>query len=445
MLDPEITHKVVGLINNRKDQIIGFLQDLVRIPSVMVTGEEKRCQEFVANKLRSLGCNVDAWEADWETIRRAVSPKTGKSLYVPVESWMPNYEGFRNRPNVVGVLKGSGGGRSLLMNGHVDVVPAGSAQKWTHDPWGGQISGGMVYGRGAEDMKAGVAAMIIAIDCIVTAGIKLKGDVILESVVDEETGGNGTLACLLRGYRADAGIFTEPTDMEIQVQSCGAQYFKFSVPGKLVHLANKNNGVNAIRKAMKIIDALDDWESYRSLKGNVKYPEHSRWTPSFPLECGAISAGSLTSFEIESPAELCVVGGAYQSMPHESIEDVNNDLKEFIMRVSSTDPWLREHPPKVEFIGLAYEGATLDSNHPIVGTLAQSFRQALDKEPKVSVGHSGNDMRLYTNHGETPSLVFGPGSGRTAHFADECVSVDQYLDAVKVLATATMNWCGYEG
>ena len=444
MLDPKLLGKVLNVIDEKRDELIGFLQDLVRIPSVMVTHEEKKCQEFIATKLRAIGCNVDLWETDWETLKRATSPKTGKPLYVPVETWMPNYEGLKNRPNVVGVLKGTGGGPSLLMNGHADVVPAGPLDRWSYNPWAATIDGGMLYGRGAEDMKAGLAAMILAVDCIASAGIKLKGDVVLESVVDEETGGNGTLACLLKGYRADAGIFTEPTDLEIHTQTSGAQYFKFSVVGKLVHLANKDEGVNAIHKAMKIVDALKDWESYRNLKGHEKYPMHRRWTNPFPVECGAIRAGSLDSFEIESPAELCVVGGAYQSMPHEDIEDVNNDLKDFIMKVSSLDPWLKEHPPKVEFIGLAYEGAIVDTRHSIVGTLAQAYDQALNLKPKVSVSHSGNDMRLYTNHGDTPSIVFGPGSGKTAHFANECVSIKQYLDSIKVLAATTMQWCGCE-
>jgi len=384
------------------------------------------------------------WETDWGAIRNAMSPKTGRSLYVPVETWMPDYQGFKNRPNVVGVLKGSGGGRSLLLNGHVDVVPPGPREKWTHDPWGAEIDGGKLYGRGAEDMKAGAAAMVIALDCIASAGVRLKGDIIVESVIDEETGGNGTLACLLRGYRADAGIFTEPTDMEIHIQTSGAQYFKFSVTGKLTHLANKYDGVNAIHKAMKIIEAIKDWESYRTVKGHERYPLHRRWPIPFPVECGAISAGSLNSFEIESPAELCVVGGAYQSMPHERIEDVNEDLKEFIMRVASIDPWLRENPPKVEFIGLAYEGAMVDPSDPIVGALSHAHGQVLGTGARVAANHSGNDMRLYTNHGDTPSVVFGPGSGRTAHFPDEYVQLDQYLNAIKILSATAIEWCGYE-
>jgi len=444
MLDSRVQDRLFKSFNDRREEMIRFLQGLVRIPSIMVTGKERECQEFVASRLAKIGCTVDKWESDWDAVKRAVSSKTGRPLYVPVETWMPSYQGFKNRPNVVGVLKGSGGGRSLLLNGHVDVVPAGARERWTRDPWSAEIDDGKLYGRGAEDMKAGAAAMIMALDCIVSAGIKLKGDTIVQSVIDEETGGNGTLACLLRGYRADAGIFTEPTDMEIHIQTSGAQYFKFSVTGKLTHLANKYDGVNAIHKATKIIEAIKDWESYRTMKGHEMYPMHRRWPIPFPVECGAISAGSLSSFEIESPAELCVVGGAYQSMPHERIEDVNEDLSEFILKVASTDPWLREHPPKVEFIGLAYEGGMVDPSHPIVGALSHAYSQVLDAKAKVAANHSGNDMRLYTNHGDTPSVVFGPGSGRSAHFPDEYVSLDQYLDAIRILSVTMTEWCGHE-
>ena len=131
-------------------------------------------------------------------------------------------------------------------------------------------------------------------------------------------------------------------------------------------------------------------------------------------------------------------------MPHERIENVNEDLKEFIMKAASTDPWLRDHPPKVEFIGLAYEGAIVDPSHPIVGALGQGYSQVMDAKAKVAADHSGNDMRLYTNHGDTPSVVFGPGSGRTAHFPDEHVPLDQYIDAIKILAATAVEWCGHE-
>jgi acetylornithine deacetylase len=444
MVDQRIRSKVLATVGERKDQMIEFLQDLVRVPSVMVTPGEKKCQELVADRLRRIGCDVDVWEPDWEEIKRAVSKETGESIYLPVETWMPTYEGFENRPNVVGVLKGPGEGRSLLMNGHVDVVPPGLVEKWKHDPWGASIEGDLLYGRGSVDMKAGLAAMILAVECIVSAGIRLKGDVVLESVIDEETGGNGTLACILRGYRADAGIFTEPTELEICTAHSGAQFFRISVPGKMVHIGYKDDGINAIEKAMKIIDTLKDWEHNRTTEGHERYPKYRRYQTPFPLVCGAINAGSEMLIP-ECPAELCVLEGAYQSMPDERIEEVNMRLKDFVLKAASTDPWLRDHPPQVEFIGLCYEGARIDPDHALMQTLSESYRQTLNKQPRITAFPTGCDMRLYTNHGGTPSLIFGPGSARRAHFVDECVSIEQYLDAIKILALTTVDWCRYEG
>ena len=442
-MESDIRNSLLRIINEKRDEYVKFLQELVRIPSVMVTDGERTAQEFISKKMQSVGCSVDMWETDWNELKNAKSKTTGQSLYVPVETWMTNYKGLKDRPNVVGVHRGKGDGRSLLLNGHVDVVPPGAVAKWKHGPWSGDIEDGLLYGRGAVDMKAGLAAMILAVDCVQSAGLRLKGDVILESVVDEETGGNGTLACMLRGYKADAGVFTEPTEMEIAVADSGAQFFRISVPGKMVHIGYKNEGVNAIEKAAKIIAALNDWESHRTTEGHRKYPEYRRYVTPFPLVCGAISAGAEMVIP-ECPAELCVVEGAYQSMPDEAIADVNKDIENFISKTASTDPWMSEHPPKVEFIGLTYEGARVEANHPIVNALSHAFAETLNTSPTISAFPTGCDMRLYTNHGDTPSVIFGPGSGRKAHFIDEYVPVDQYIDAIKVLAFLIPNWCDYE-
>jgi acetylornithine deacetylase len=433
--------KIVKTVDEKSGEYVKFLRELVRIPSVMVTDEEKKAQQFVSKKLENLGCLVDVWETDWDELKNAISKRTGKPLYVPVETWITDYQGLKNRPNVVGAWKGTGGGRSLILNGHVDVVPPGVLDRWTHDPWGGEIEDGLLYGRGATDMKAGVAAMILALDCIKSVGVRLKGDVILESVIDEETGGNGTLGCMLRGYRADAGIFTEPTNLEVAVSHSGAQFFRVNVPGKMVHIGYKDEGINAIEKGAKIITALADWEAYRTRTGHQKYPEYRRYLTPFPLVCGAIKAGTEMVIP-ECPAELCTIEGAFQSMPDEEISEVNSDLEAFISKAASIDPWMRDHPPKIEFFGLTYEGARVDPAHPLVRMITDTFQETLGKAATVSAFPTGCDMRLYTNHGDTPSIIFGPGSARNAHFVDEYVPLSQYLDSIKILAVFIANWCG---
>ena len=160
MQESSIRNNLLRVIDDKRDECVQFLQELVRIPSVMLTDGEKIAQEFISKKMQSIGFFVDMWETDWDELKNAKSKTTGQSLYVPVETWIPDYKGLKNRPNVVGVQRGKGDGRSLLLNGHIDVVPPGAVEKWKHDPWGAHIEDGLLYGRGAVDMKAGVAAMM---------------------------------------------------------------------------------------------------------------------------------------------------------------------------------------------------------------------------------------------------------------------------------------------
>lgn len=289
-------------------------------------------------------------------------------------------------------------------------------------------------------MKAGLAAAILAIECIQKANVKLQGNVILESVVDEETGGNGTLACMQKGYRADAGIFAEPTELGISFSHTGEQFFRITVDGKTVHIGNKNEGINAIDKAMKIIRALDRWEERRTKTGYRRFPEFRRYKAPFPIVCGGIRAGPETL--PESPAESCVIEGAFQTMPTEEVSHANASLGRFVRSVASADVWMRRHPPKVEFYGPSFEGSRVKPTHPLIGILGRSAQDVLKRFPLISAFPTSCDMRLCTNHGGTPSLIFGPGSLRRAHFPDEYVELGQYVSAIKVFALAIMNWCG---
>ena len=176
---PEIERQVLDSIDQRRDAIIAFLKELISFPSV--TGDELEIQRFLACKLEMMGLQVDVWEPDHEALKK-------HPAYVPSE------RGYANRPNVVGLYKGSGGGRSLLFNGHVDVIPAGPADSWEHPPWAGEKQGSRIYGRGASDMKSGLDAMTMAMGALLYLKIRLKGDVILEYTMDEEATGKGTLA-----------------------------------------------------------------------------------------------------------------------------------------------------------------------------------------------------------------------------------------------------------
>ena len=204
-MDPAIIDRVTDEVDRRRDELVAFAADLIRIPSETHPpgGDEGPVQRFIEAKLRDIGLDVDVFEP-WSVPGALEHP-----------GWWPGLE-YDDRPNVVGVWTGAAGGRSLILNGHCDVVPAGPHDLWTHDPYGGVVADGRIYGRGASDQKGGIAAMIMAVEVLRHLGLSPRGDVIVESVVNEELGGyNGTVACCAKGYLADAAIVTEPTQLEI--------------------------------------------------------------------------------------------------------------------------------------------------------------------------------------------------------------------------------------
>src|SRR5829696_1265170 len=189
--------KVVDHIDQNRDKAITFLQKMIAIPSV--TGDEAAIQKFVADYMSGIGIEVDMWDTDWEELKN-------HPAYRPVD------RGYEGRPNIVGTLKGSGGGRSLLLNGHTDVIPVGNGEGWSDNPWSASIKDGRIYGRGSADMKSGVASHILAVEFLKSAGVRLKGDVYINVVIDEEVSGHGTLDTVIRGYKAEAGISGETSD-----------------------------------------------------------------------------------------------------------------------------------------------------------------------------------------------------------------------------------------
>jgi len=371
-----------------------------------------------------LGLEVDVWEPDWEELKR-------HPAYIPVEM------GYENRPNVVGVYRGSGGGRSLLFNGHVDVIPA-DPKAWSVDPWAGVVKGGKLYGRGASDMKSGLAAFTMALKTVLDLGFKLKGDVILEYVVDEEFSGHGTLSAVLRGYRADAGISCEASDMQIQPATTGSMWFEIEVEGKTASMSRRWEAVPAIDKAYKIYKAVSELEEIRIQ--DIRHPLYPDNRGSLSLFVGMFNAGTYPS----SIADRAVLKGRMGVLPGEDPVEAQRQLKDYISRVSELDPWLRSHKPRVEFKGYYAEPTEIPADHPIVKTLEKCYMMALRRKPVV-MGHDGAaDTRFLIKYGGTPTPIFGPGTITQMHATDEWVRIKDLVDSVKVLALAILEWCGFE-
>lgn len=414
----KIKKTIFQAIDESKGDIIAFLQKLISIPSV--TGDEKRIQGFVAKKLDRMGLEVDVWEPDWSELKKHPG-------YVAVE------QGYEGRPNVVGRLKGKDG-RSLLFNGHVDVIPA-DPKSWKHNPWRGDIIGDKLYGRGASDMKSGLAAMTLALEHVLSSGIKPKGDIIMEYVVDEERSGNGTLACVIKGYKADAGICCESSDLSVQPASIGRIWFEIEVDGKPAGIARRWEGVDAIEKGYKITKAVQELEKIRISK--LRHPLYSDNRGALPCSVGMFEAGTYPS----AVADKCLLKGSMATLPGEDSNAAKKQLSEHILMIARADPWLKTHPPRIRFTGYFAEPAEIRADHPICKTLASSFEEVTGKVAVVNGRQGAADTRFLIKYGRTPSVIFGPGMTAQMHASDEWVNIRDVTTSVKVLASAIIDWC----
>jgi len=413
--------KVLKLIEQSSTEVISFLRDLVRKPSI--TGQEAEIQGMISDRLKDAGLSVDVWEPDPNVLM-----KHEAYIRTPIET------GYDNRPNVVGILKGTGGGRSLILNGHVDVVTPGPLDRWIHDPWRAEIEGGRLYGRGASDMKSGLAAAIMAVICITRAGMRLKGDTTIEAVVDEEPTGDGTLACIMRGYTADAAILAEATDLEIQPTHTGALGFGLKVMGKAASVSRKWEAVSAIEKGWRACQALQDFEAIRQ-----KDKHHPLYSPqTLSLYPGTFRAGV---YQTILPEEARIEG-IMRTLPNEELSVAKKDFQEYIRAFSQLDPWLRENPIALEWIGYHSAGSEIPVDHVLVKTVGEAFRYCTGLEPKIT-GHIGAaDAKYFTKYSNTPALLFGPGALAQMHATNEYVPLENVVTATKVLASTIIRWCG---
>ncbi len=415
--------RLLQSIEDRRDEIVEFLRKLISFPSV--SGEELEIQEFLADKLKSMGLHIDMWELNDKELKR-------HPAYIPVE------RGYTDRPNVVGVHKGTGNGKSLLLNGHVDVIPSGPLDAWEHQPWSGDIEGNRVYGRGASDMKSGLAAMTMALDSLIRLGVRLKGDVILEYTVDEELSGNGTLACVIKGYRADAGICCETSSLHVQPACIGRIWFDIVVRGKPAGIQRRWEGVNAIEKGYAIVQAISQLENIRI--NNLKHPLYPDNRGALPCMVGSFQCGSFHSAFPDS----CLLQGSIATLPGEETEEVKRSFVEHITIFSKTDPWLKNQPPEVKFIGYCGEPAEIPADHPIVKTVSKSFTSVTSSKPRITGRQGAADTRYLIKYGNTPTVIFGPGLTEQMHATNEWADIDYLITATKVLALTIMDWCGYE-
>jgi acetylornithine deacetylase len=405
------------------DGLLAFLCELIAIRSLAGEPGELAAQEHVADWMRRNGLVVDTWELDFASLRRQ-----------PAFCW----EVERSRGlGVVGTLGEDRGGRSLIFNGHIDVVPAGDAANWRYPPWQGTIADRRVYGRGAVDMKGGLCCALFAAKALSDAGVQLNGRLLLESVIGEEDGGVGTLAAVLRGYTADGAVIVEPTELCVAPAQAGALNFRLTIPGLAAHGCVREEGVSAIEKFFPIYTALMALERERNAA--VHDPLYARYALPYALCIGRVSAGNWAS----SVAESLTCEGRYGLAVGEDIIRAQRQLEETVADAARADPWLHDHPPVVEWWGGQFEPAGIAADHPIATTVAEAYRSATGAEARTEGMTYGADMRLLVNVGNTPTVMFGPGDVRSAHRPDEHVPIADLLAVTRTLALTALRFCGH--
>jgi acetylornithine deacetylase/succinyl-diaminopimelate desuccinylase family protein len=431
-------NEVLSRVDAMRDELVDAIVKAVRIESVNpkypgqiyedVVGGEGEVSKFMAEIYRSAGADVDLF---------AIEP---------------------GRENAVGTIKGTGGGRSLIYNGHVDVVPVGDPDAWTSgSPFSGKLDGDRIWGRGATDMKSGILAQAFAARALHDAGVRLRGDLVLESVVGEESMDHecGVSATVKRGYRADAAVVSEPSapphPLAVVPVTPGLLWFSVTVAGKATHSSMRGQtiraggqgsdvGVNAIDKGFIIFQALRALEEEWGLT-----KQHPLFPPGhFTIHPGVVTGGPngvLVPFFISEfmTTEYCI-----WYSPTDDPEDVKREIETTVKRAAQLDAWLREHPPVVEW-KLHWPANTPDADE-ITEALVQAHESVASGtrfagRPPLA-GFAAVEDATFLTLGGTPAISYGPGDIRVAHAADEFVLIDEVMCATRTFAALAMDWCG---
>jgi acetylornithine deacetylase/succinyl-diaminopimelate desuccinylase family protein len=384
----------------KKPEIEGLVKNLVRIPSHRdAPGREKEVALFLRDFLADEG--IDA-----------------KLRMVE-----------KDRPNVIAILKGSGNGKSLMLNGHTDTVPA---YDMDIEPFTPKVANGRLFGRGSLDMKGGLGSMAIAMVAIKRARIKLGGDLILTAVVGEEEKSEGTEDIVLRGPKADAAIVGEPTDLEIQPTHRGLEWLNIHFYGKAAHGGQADRGINAISMAARFVREVEDGLIPR-LKARKS---HYMLPPT--LNLGVIQGGQQPS----SVADHCVVQIDRRWVPEEKLQQVFTEIYDILDKLKKEDPKFKakliRDPSNMKT--MTHVPNVVSTSHPVVKSLQASAKAVTGKPPKMTSFWGWTDAALLTHFGKIPSVIFGPG-GSGAHARVEYVLTDDLVRCTQIYALTAAEMC----
>lgn len=435
--------KAWSVLDAEPDWPVDLAARLVRIPSVNpkfpegssidISGREAEVQAVLDAELSALGLATRQWDA------------------------------LPGRPNLIAKTEPGVAGKSLILCGHVDVVPVGDAAGWSWPPFCGEVRDGRLLGRGSQDMKAGMACCVGAIRAIRKAGIRLEGQLALHSVVDEEAGGFGAQAAVAAGELADALIVAEPGRGEVFVCEGGLDWLRVTIPGRAGHsslryqgywpqpdaLRNDNAPVSAADIATRFLLALREYEA--GIARAVTHPLMPSGVNHFGVGVVRIGVGLGADGlpQIMSNPGICpdaaIIDIDRKFMPHETTEATRADFEAFVAAFCATDPWLRENPITVEWdlYGLHFPPMNTSPDHPLVQSITAARARLGHAQTRIAGMTGATDAAHYAAAG-VQGLRYGP-AGANQHGADEWADVASIRETTKILAAAIIDWCGVRG
>lgn len=421
-LDPRLEDDLLASVQAHAGSLHELTAALVRFPSLM--GEEASAQDFMEGLFQGMGLRIDRFAVDPRRLQHM------PGYAAPTGAWA-------RHDNVVGVhAPDRSQGRSLILNGHIDVVPVGAAELWTSPPFQPRVHEGRLYGRGAGDMKAGIAAMVTALRALHALGLEPAAPLVLQSVVEEECTGNGALACLERGYRADAAIIPEPFGETVLRAQVGVLWLSVEVLGRPAHVYQAQRGINAIEAAFALFQGLKELEARwnEPAHRHAAFRDHER---PINFNLGRIHGGEWHS----SVATRCVMDIRVGFHPGLSVAQARAEVEAALTRTAAGNARLAQVIHRVSYAGLSSEGCLVDTAHPSIGVLFDSHQRVCGARPQWVDMSGTTDIRVFNLYGDTPATCYGP-EAQHIHGIDESVSLASTERVCAVLALFIARWCG---
>lgn len=399
------------------DELVG----LVRAPTVTGTDAESEMQHLLAARYAAWGLDVDSWRLDLEALR--ADPR-----YPGTEA--PRLEGYGL------VAQTAPGVPALVLQGHVDVVPTGDLDKWPdRDPFSAAIHDGHLHGRGACDMKAGLAANNAVLRTLQACGVRLERPLALHCVVSEEDGGLGAFATMVRGHTGDAAVITEPTSGRLITANAGALTFRIEVDGMAAHGSARLAGHSALDAYWPIHTALRELEAERNLRVDPLFMGNPL---PYGISVGVVQTGDWAS----SVPDRLVADGRMGVILGEDPAEARRQLEQHVAEAATRDPWLCDHPPRISWPGGQFASGRLSDDDPLIADSAAAARAVGVGEPQVTAAPYGSDLRLMIGVGGIPTLQFGPGDVKDAHAPRERVDLEETFGVARALLVLAMRRCG---